>query len=81
LINRVVVVVVVNFDRKSHTNINTNWGYWKLKMTALKKVPSNCCFGRYHKVFSHDSKERGYQMNFSIYLSPQAEDGKVPFLY
>lgn len=50
-------------------------------MAALNEVSSNRSFGGYQKVFSHDSKELGCQMNFAIYLPPQAEDGEVPVIY
>lgn len=50
-------------------------------MTELKQVSSNRCFGGDQKIYSHDSKELGCKMNFSVYLPPHAEDGKVPVIY
>nr|CAD7458799.1 unnamed protein product [Timema tahoe] len=50
-------------------------------MPEIKQVSSNRCFGGYQKVFSHESTELGCTMNFSVYLPPQSEEGKVPVIY
>ncbi|XP_064639065.1 S-formylglutathione hydrolase-like isoform X2 [Lineus longissimus] len=48
---------------------------------SFKEDSSTKSFGGWQKVCSHDSKELKCRMNFSIYLPPKAEDGKVPVLY
>ncbi|KAJ1528455.1 hypothetical protein ONE63_006866 [Megalurothrips usitatus] len=48
---------------------------------ALTEKSSSKCFGGVQKVFAHESKELGCQMNFAVYLPPQAEQGKVPLIF
>ncbi|XP_055678602.1 S-formylglutathione hydrolase [Lutzomyia longipalpis] len=51
-------------------------------MTALKLVSSNRIFGGDQRVYSHESKELGCEMKFSVFLPPQAsEGGKLPVLF
>ncbi|XP_028405447.1 S-formylglutathione hydrolase-like [Dendronephthya gigantea] len=50
-------------------------------MSDLTEVTSNKSFGGFQKVFNHKSKELECQMNFAIYIPPQANAGKVPVLY
>ncbi|GAB6030684.1 hypothetical protein CHUAL_007538 [Chamberlinius hualienensis] len=49
--------------------------------TAAEEVSNSKCFGGYQKVFAHYSTELKCKQNFSLYLPPQAELGKVPLLY
>lgn len=39
------------------------------------------CFGGRQGFYSHESTIIGSKMNFSVYLPPQAQQGKVPALY
>ncbi|MEH6588071.1 MAG: S-formylglutathione hydrolase [Halioglobus sp.] len=47
----------------------------------MEKIGENLCFGGRQLRYSHASEVLGCEMNFSIYLPPQAEQGKVPVLY
>ncbi len=47
----------------------------------MEKIGENICFGGRQLRFSHASDVLACEMNFSIYLPPQAEQGKVPVLY
>ena len=47
----------------------------------MEKIGENICFGGRQLRYSHASEVLGCEMNFSIYLPPQAEQGKVPVLY
>jgi S-formylglutathione hydrolase len=48
---------------------------------ALEKLAENCCFQGSQQRFVHNSRVLACDMNFSIYLPPQANDRKVPVLY
>jgi len=48
---------------------------------ALEQVSSAKCFGGFQKVFKHKSSELKCDMNFAVYIPPQAEKEKVPVLY
>ena len=48
---------------------------------ALEKIAENRCYEGRQLRFSHDSHSLGCEMNFSIYLPPQAESESVPVLY
>ncbi|XP_046853292.1 S-formylglutathione hydrolase-like isoform X2 [Xenia sp. Carnegie-2017] len=50
-------------------------------MSSLTEVSSSKTFGGYQKVFNHKSKELACNMNFAIYIPPQASHGKVPVLF
>lgn len=50
------------------------------KMSQLKEISSNKCFGGYQKVFTHHSNELSCQMNFAIFL-PSKDNVKLPVLY
>ena len=47
----------------------------------MEKIGENLCFGGRQLRYSHASEVLGCEMNFSIYLPPQAEQEKVPVLY
>lgn len=47
----------------------------------MQKIAENRCFGGRQLRYSHSSSALGCDMNFSIYLPPQAERGRVPVLY
>ncbi|MFA5593570.1 MAG: S-formylglutathione hydrolase [Micavibrio sp.] len=46
----------------------------------MKEIESHRCFGGTLSVYEHESKALGCAMQFSIFLPPQAKDGKVPFI-
>lgn len=50
-------------------------------MEELKLVSSNACFGGSQNVYSHRSSELNCDMNFAIYLPPQAGDKPLPVVY
>lgn len=47
----------------------------------LEKIGEIACFGGSQQRFSHTSKTLDCQMNFSVFLPPQAAQGKLPVLY
>ena len=47
----------------------------------MEQIGANQCFGGRQLRYSHASQVLGCDMSFSIYLPPQAEQGKVPALY
>ncbi|MDY7545697.1 S-formylglutathione hydrolase [Glaciimonas sp. CA11.2] len=48
--------------------------------STLEIVSEHACFGGVQRFYSHHSKEIGLSMRFSVFLPPQARDGKVPAL-
>lgn len=49
---------------------------------SIENISVNKSFGGWHKRYSHHSKVLNCQMQFAIYLPPQASNGeKVPVLY
>ena len=49
---------------------------------SIENVSSNKSFGGWHKRYRHRSNNLNCDMQFSIYLPPQAEQGsKLPVLY
>lgn len=50
-------------------------------MSAVTEVSSAKCYGGDQKVFRHFSKELKCEMNFSIFIPPQASEKKCPVLY
>lgn len=48
---------------------------------SLNQIGANLCFGGKQLRFQHPSSTLSCSMNFSIFLPPQAEHGKVPVLY
>lgn len=49
--------------------------------SALTKVSEQRCFGGKQIRFKHQSTVLNCEMQFSVYLPPQAQSGKVPALY
>jgi len=47
----------------------------------MQQIAENKCFGGRQLRYSHMSKVLGCEMNFSIFLPPQASEGKVPVVY
>ncbi len=47
----------------------------------LELISEHACFGGVQQFYRHHSKEIGLPMRFSIFLPPQARQGKVPALY
>ena len=50
-------------------------------MSSLEQVSAVTCFGGQQMQFTHKSDVCKSTMTFSIYLPPQARDGKVPLLW
>lgn len=48
---------------------------------TIEHVSANKCFGGQQLRLKHSSKVLNCEMNFSIYLPPQAESGPVPLLF
>jgi S-formylglutathione hydrolase len=48
---------------------------------ALEKKSSAACFGGTLDVYAHASQQTGTEMQFSVFLPPQAAQGKRPALY
>ena len=48
---------------------------------SIEKVGSNKCFGGDQLQYTHDSAVLSCNMRFSIFLPPQAAEGKVPVIY
>ena len=47
----------------------------------MEQISSTACFGGAQNVYSHDSSVLGCEgMKFSVFLPPQAEQGKIPAL-
>lgn len=47
----------------------------------ITAISQNKCFGGTQGVYSHESRETGCTMRFSVFMPPQAQDGPVPVLY
>ncbi len=47
----------------------------------MKQIAENRCFGGRQQRFQHTSEVLACEMNFSVFLPPQAENGRVPVLY
>lgn len=47
----------------------------------MEKLSENRCFGGRQLRYSHASEVLACDMNFSVYLPPQAEEGPVPVMY
>ena len=50
-------------------------------MTALERIEHRACFGGWQDVYRHRSDALDCEMNFAVYLPPQAEAQKLPVLY
>lgn len=48
---------------------------------TLEQVSANKCFGGWLNRYKHHARALECEMTFSIYLPPQAEQGKVPLLW
>lgn len=51
-----------------------------MSQDKLKLVSEHRCFDGIQRFYTHDSKEIGLPMNFSVFIPPQAEQGPVPVL-
>jgi S-formylglutathione hydrolase len=49
-------------------------------MAALNLINEHACFGGVQRFYLHASEQIGLPMRFSVYLPPQAQQGKVPAL-
>lgn len=47
----------------------------------LELISEHVCFGGVQQFYSHQSEEIGLSMRFSVFLPPQAREGKVPALF
>jgi len=47
----------------------------------MERIEHRACFGGWQDVYRHRSETLDCEMNFAIYLPPQAQDGPVPVLY
>ena len=47
----------------------------------MERIEHRACFGAWQDVYRHRSAALDCEMNFAIYLPPQAEHGPVPVLY
>ncbi len=47
----------------------------------LELLSEHACFGGVQRFYSHDSAAVGLPMQFSVFLPPQAQSGKVPALF
>jgi S-formylglutathione hydrolase len=50
-------------------------------MTTLERIEHRACFGGWQDVYRHRSGVLDCEMNFAVYLPPQAEARKLPVLY
>ena len=48
---------------------------------TLERIEHRACFGGWQDVYRHRSETLGCEMNFAVYLPPQAEARKLPVLY
>ncbi|HUH91055.1 MAG TPA: alpha/beta hydrolase-fold protein, partial [Lysobacter sp.] len=47
----------------------------------MKQIEQHACFGGSQEVWQHASSTLGCDMNFAVYLPPQAKHGPCPVLY
>ena len=52
-----------------------------MSQDKLKIVSEHRCFEGVQRYYTHDSKEIGLPMNFSVYIPPQAAQGPAPVLF
>lgn len=52
-----------------------------MTQATLQVLGEHRCFEGVQRFYSHDSQETGLPMRFSVYLPPQAQDGRVPVLF
>ena len=48
---------------------------------SLERIEHRACFGGWQDVYRHSSEVLGCDMNFAVYLPPQAATQKLPVLY
>ncbi len=48
---------------------------------TLERIEHRACFGGWQEVYRHRSEVLDCEMNFAVYLPPQAETRKLPVLY
>src|SRR5690625_545116 len=59
----------------------TTHGGLIVSQDKLKLVSEHRCFEGTQRFYRHDSREIGLPMNFSVYIPPQAGQGRVPVLF
>ncbi|MFB3130351.1 MAG: alpha/beta hydrolase-fold protein, partial [Lysobacteraceae bacterium] len=47
----------------------------------MERIEHRACFGGWQDVYRHHSTTLGCDMQFAVYLPPQAETQKLPVLY
>lgn len=52
-----------------------------MTQATLQVLSEHRCFEGVQRFYSHDSQETGLPMRFSVYLPPQAQEGRVPVLF
>jgi S-formylglutathione hydrolase len=52
-----------------------------MTQATLQVLGEHRCFEGVQRFYSHDSRETGLTMRFSVYLPPQAQEGRVPVLF
>jgi S-formylglutathione hydrolase len=52
-----------------------------MTQATLQVLGEHRCFEGVQRFYSHDSRETGLPMRFSVYLPPQAQEGRVPVLF
>ncbi|GAB1576680.1 S-formylglutathione hydrolase [Bordetella petrii] len=50
-------------------------------MATLELISQHRCFGGWQRFYRHASTEIGLPMRFSVFVPPQAEQGRVPVLF
>lgn len=50
-------------------------------MGAIQLIAEHACYGGAQRFYGHESLETRSPMRFSVYLPPQARQGRVPVLY
>lgn len=50
-------------------------------MADLELISQHRCFGGWQRYYRHVSAQIGLSMRFSVYIPPQAEQGRVPTLF
>ena len=48
---------------------------------TLERIEHRACFGGWQDVYRHSSEALGCEMNFAVYLPPQAQTQRLPVLY
>ena len=48
---------------------------------TLERIEHRACFGGWQDVYRHRSEALGCEMNFAVYLPPQAQTQRLPVLY